>query len=255
MKRKDARENAFKVLFEISFRTARTLMKTMTLAAKIWDMKFDDYCRGLKRRCRKKKNRFRSERVQHKMEKRTDCPALLFALREIAVSKSWAGEVPPAVAVNEAIRTCQKIRYGYKREIHKRRSRRLCSLQRCRLTKRWLSTQAITPPPPQRSPFRERPSTQKIFCRRKRQTRTAAVRCRVCAYQAIMMFSKPRSSGIEAVGTPRARAALRGGICRVFLSAKTSGHIVAKTLGVPCMNFRISRVVSLRGIFLRQKNC
>ena len=33
---------------------------------------------------------------------------MLFALREIAVFEIMGGEVPPAVAVNEAIRTCQK---------------------------------------------------------------------------------------------------------------------------------------------------
>ena len=47
MKRKDARENAFKVLFEISFSDGADVDETMTLAAENMGYEFDDYCRGL----------------------------------------------------------------------------------------------------------------------------------------------------------------------------------------------------------------
>ena len=44
MKRKDARENAFKVLFELSFSKDADVDETVTLSAENLGYEFDDYC-------------------------------------------------------------------------------------------------------------------------------------------------------------------------------------------------------------------
>ena len=105
MKRKDARENAFKVLFEISFSDGADVDETMTLAAENMGYEFDDYCRGLikgvvseKEKIDSVLNEFSTDRLSR----------VALCASEIAVFEIMGGEVPPAVAVNEAIELVKK---------------------------------------------------------------------------------------------------------------------------------------------------
>ena len=104
MKRKDARENAFKVLFEISFSDGADVDETMTLAAENMGYEFDDYCRGLIKGVVSEKvlNEFSTKWKTDRLSRVALCAS------EIAVFEIMGGEVPPAVAVNEAIELVKK---------------------------------------------------------------------------------------------------------------------------------------------------
>ena len=109
MKRKDARENAFKVLFEISFSDGADVDETMTLAAENMGYEFDDYCRGLIKGVVSEKEKIDSVLNEFSTKWKTDrLSRVALCASEIAFFEIMGGEVPPAVAVNEAIELVKK---------------------------------------------------------------------------------------------------------------------------------------------------
>lgn len=96
MKRKDARENAFKVLFEISFSDGADVDETMTLAAENMGYEFDDYCRGLIKGVVSEKEKIDSVLNEFSTKWKTDrLSRVALCASEIAVSKSWAVKFRP----------------------------------------------------------------------------------------------------------------------------------------------------------------
>ena len=109
MKRKDARENAFKVLFEISFSDGADVDETMTLAAENMGYEFDDYCCGLIKGVLSEKEKIDSVLNEFSTKWKTDrLSRVALCASEIAVFEIMGGEVPPAVAVNEAVELVKK---------------------------------------------------------------------------------------------------------------------------------------------------
>ena len=109
MKRKDARENAFKVLFEISFSDGADVEETMTLAAENMGYEFDDYCRGLINGVVSEKEHIDSVLNEFSAKWKTDrLSRVALCAAEIAVFEMDGGEVPPPVAVNEAVELVKK---------------------------------------------------------------------------------------------------------------------------------------------------
>ena len=109
MKRKDARENAFKVLFELSFSKDADVDETVTLSAENLGYEFDDYCIKLIKGVAENKedidakiNSFSSKWKTDRLSRVALCAA------EIAFYEIAGKEVPPAVAVNEAVEIVKK---------------------------------------------------------------------------------------------------------------------------------------------------
>lgn len=109
MKRKDARENAFKVLFELSFSKDADVDETLTLSAENLGYEFDDYCIKLIKGVAENKedidakiNSFSSKWKTDRLSRVALCAA------EIAFYEIAGKEVPPAVAVNEAVEIVKK---------------------------------------------------------------------------------------------------------------------------------------------------
>lgn len=109
MKRKDARENAFKVLFEISFAENADVDAAMELAAENMGYEFDDYCRNLIKGVDSEKEKIDSVLNEFSSKWKTDrLSRVALCAAEIAVFEIDGGEVPPAVAVNEAVELVKK---------------------------------------------------------------------------------------------------------------------------------------------------
>lgn len=109
MRRKDARENAFKVLFEISFSDSADIEETMSLAAENMGYEFDDYCRRLINGVVADRERIDSVLNEFSEKWKTDrLSRVALCAAEIAVFETDGGEVPPPVAVNEAVELIKK---------------------------------------------------------------------------------------------------------------------------------------------------
>lgn len=109
MKRSEARENAFLMLFEASFSSSPDAEAIINLAAENMGYEIDDYCRSLFFGVLEKKSEVDQKINEFSTKWKTDrLSKVALVASEIAVYEISENDVPSAVAVNESIELIKK---------------------------------------------------------------------------------------------------------------------------------------------------